>query len=145
MTRMLVREPSHWWGTNLDAPDPVELARFYHRLLGWPIVHEKPDYAIVSPPDSNTYLAFQKGAGYERPTWPNAAGRQQMMMHLDLEVGDLEESVARAVAEGATVAEFQPQQTVRVLLDPAGHPFCLYVDAPVVDPPAVDASDVDEG
>ena len=29
---------------------------------------------------------------------------------------------------GATVAEFQPQDNVRVLLDPAGHPFCLYVD-----------------
>jgi hypothetical protein len=25
------------------------------------------------------------------------------------------------------VAGFQPQDHVRVLLDPAGHPFCLYV------------------
>jgi Glyoxalase-like domain len=24
-------------------------------------------------------------------------------------------------------AEFQPQEDVRVYLDPAGHPFCLYV------------------
>ena len=28
---------------------------------------------------------------------------------------------------GATLAEFQPQDEVRVLFDPAGHPFCLYV------------------
>ena len=25
-------------------------------------------------------------------------------------------------------AGYQPQQTVRVMLDPAGHPFCLYLD-----------------
>ena len=29
---------------------------------------------------------------------------------------------------GATLAEFQPQDDVRVMLDPAGHPFCLYLD-----------------
>ena len=49
-------------------------------------------------------------------------------MHLDLEVGDLEGAVAHAVETGATVADHQPQKDVRVLLDPAGHPFCLYVD-----------------
>jgi hypothetical protein len=34
--------------------------------------------------------------------------------------------VEHAVSLGATVAEFQPQDDVRVMLDPAGHPFCLY-------------------
>jgi catechol 2,3-dioxygenase-like lactoylglutathione lyase family enzyme len=28
---------------------------------------------------------------------------------------------------GPTLAEYQPQDDVRVLLDPAGHPFCLYL------------------
>lgn len=27
-----------------------------------------------------------------------------------------------------TLAQFQPQDDVRVYLDPAGHPFCLFVD-----------------
>jgi hypothetical protein len=45
------------------------------------------------------------------------------MMHFDIEVEDLDEAVADAVARGARVAEFQPQDNVRVLLDPAGHPF----------------------
>ena len=125
---MLVREPSHWWGTILDAPDPVDLARFYHRLLGWPIVKEGPNWCVVSKEGTTTYLGFQRAEGYQRPAWPNVEGRQQMMMHLDIEVGDLEESVRAAVAEGATLAGFQPQEKVRVLLDPAGHPFCLYVD-----------------
>ena len=43
-------------------------------------------------------------------------------------MGDLEAAVADAVALGATVATAQPQEHVRVLLDPAGHPFCLIVE-----------------
>ena len=50
-------------------------------------------------------------------------------MHLEIEVDDLEASVAHAVAQGATLAGFQPQEDVRVCLDPAGHPFCLYLDS----------------
>jgi hypothetical protein len=30
-----------------------------------------------------------------------------------------------AVAAGAVLADYQPQDDVRVYLDPAGHPFCL--------------------
>ncbi|CAN5836641.1 hypothetical protein BH24ACT6_BH24ACT6_16980 [soil metagenome] len=36
--------------------------------------------------------------------------------------------VFAAMALGATLAEHQPQANVRVLLDPAGHPFCLCLD-----------------
>ena len=50
-----------------------------------------------------------------------------MQLHLDIEVDDLDAGVAAAVALGATVAEFQPQDDVRVCLDPAGHPFCLFL------------------
>lgn len=49
-----------------------------------------------------------------------------MMLHLDFEVTDLEGEVSRALSLGATLAKSQPQENVRVLLDPAGHPFCLY-------------------
>ena len=45
-----------------------------------------------------------------------------------VEVDDLEQAVAYAVEVGAEQAEYQPQETVRVMLDPAGHPFCLYTD-----------------
>ena len=50
-----------------------------------------------------------------------------MMMHLEIEVDDLAAGVTHAVAEGATLAEYQPQHDVRVCLDPAGHPFCLWI------------------
>jgi hypothetical protein len=49
-----------------------------------------------------------------------------MMMHLDIEVDDLDAAGKHATACGATLAEYQPQQDVRVYLDPAGHPFCLW-------------------
>jgi hypothetical protein len=50
-----------------------------------------------------------------------------MMMHLEIQVDDLGAGVAHAVAQGATLAAFQPQEEVRVCLDPAGHPFCLFL------------------
>ena len=40
---------------------------------------------------------------------------------------DLAEETVRAVEQGARLAVHQPQEDVRVLFDPAGHPFCLWV------------------
>jgi hypothetical protein len=50
------------------------------------------------------------------------------MMHFDFQVGDLDSAVSEAVDLGARPASAQPQENVRVLLDPAGHPFCLCFD-----------------
>jgi catechol 2,3-dioxygenase-like lactoylglutathione lyase family enzyme len=113
--------------TVLDAPDPRELAGFYQRLLGWPVGKDEPDWVTLVPPDGSSGLSFQREPVYERPTWPAVRGRQQMMLHLDIEVDDLEAAGAHAVAAGAALAEFQPQEDVRVYLDPVGHPFCLWV------------------
>lgn len=117
-----------WWGTAIEAPDPGALAKFYSRLLGWPIGHEEPGTAIIAAPQGSSYLVFQQATGYRAPTWPPVDGEQRPMMHLDFQVGDLDSAVADAVALGATVAPAQPQENVRVLLDPAGHPFCLCRD-----------------
>ena len=67
---------------------------------------------------------FQQATGYRAPVWPPVEGEQRPMMHFDFQVGDLDSAVAEAVALGASLAAAQPQQNVRVLLDPAGHPFC---------------------
>ena len=48
--------------------------------------------------------------------------------HLDLAVEDLDAGVTRCVEFGALLAEPQPGQTWRVLLD-RGHPFCLTLAA----------------
>lgn len=111
----------------LDAPDPRELARFYSRLLGWPVGRDEPDWASVRAPGGGAGLSFQLEKAYVRPTWPAGPGDQQMQVHLDIEVDDLEAAAAHAVAAGAVLAEHQPQDDVRVYLDPVGHPFCLWV------------------
>jgi predicted enzyme related to lactoylglutathione lyase len=122
------RTGTDWWGVVLDAPDALELASFYVSVLGWPIAKQEDAFAAIAVPGTSSYLAFQTSEGYERPVWPNAEGRQQMMMHIDVAVDDLTAAVEQAVELGASVAEFQPQDDVRVLYDPAGHPFCLYLD-----------------
>ena len=111
----------------LGAPDPRELARFYSRLLGWPVGRDEPDWATVRPPNGGAGLSFQLEADHVRPSWPAEPGDQQMQVHLDIEVDDLEAAGAQAAAAGAVLAEYQPQDDVRVYLDPAGHPFCLWV------------------
>ena len=117
---------SLYWGAVLDAPDPQELARFYARLLDWPIHDDTPTWATIKPDDGVAYIGFHASPTYVRPTWPPVEGQQQMMLHLDVETDDLEAAVAHAVEMGATPAAHQPQEKVRVMLDPAGHPFCLY-------------------
>jgi len=119
---------SDWWGIVLEAPDAPALSWFYADLLGWEIAKNDPEFSTIGPPDGVAYLAFQTAPDYVRPVWPFREGSQQMMMHLDFEVSDLGAAVAHALELGAQDAEHQPQTSVRVLLDPAGHPFCLYVD-----------------
>jgi len=122
------RSRTDWWGVVLEAPDGAALAGFYARLFGWPIAKQVDSEAAIAVPGTSSYLAFQSSPDYVAPVWPAVEGRQQMMMHIDIAVDDLAAAVADAVSLGATAAEFQPQEDVRVLLDPAGHPFCLYLD-----------------
>jgi len=125
---MAVTATNLWWGTSLEAPDPSALATFYTRLLDWPIVHSEPGTAILKPPQDNVYMVIQQADGYVPPVWPPTPGAQRAMMHLDIQVVDLDVAVADAVAIGARLADFQPQDHVRVMFDPAGHPFCLCRD-----------------
>jgi catechol 2,3-dioxygenase-like lactoylglutathione lyase family enzyme len=114
-------------GTNIDAPDANALADFYRRLLSWETMTEEPGWVVLRAPGGGHTLNFQTEQRYTLPVWPAGAGDQQMMMHLEIAVDDLRVAVTYAVAQGATLAGFQPQDDVRVCLDPAGHPFCLYL------------------
>ncbi|MER5479570.1 VOC family protein [Streptomyces sp. NPDC002734] len=125
---MRSRTGGMWWGTTVEAPDPGGLAAFYAELLDWRIVHEEPGTSVVAVSPQGPFLVFQQAEGYRPPVWPPSDGDQRPMMHLDFQVGDLDSAVAEAVALGATVARFQPRENVRVLFDPAGHPFCLCRD-----------------
>jgi hypothetical protein len=53
-----------------------------------------------------------------------------MQIHLDIWVEDLTAGVAWATACGAVEADQQPSNRdpnrLRIMVDPAGHPFCLW-------------------
>lgn len=99
---MRSRTAGMWWGTAIETPDPSGLAKFYSDLLGWPIGHQEPGTAVLAAPEGSIFVDFQ--------------------------VGDLDSAVTEALALGAAMATVQPHENVRVLLDPAGHPFCLCRD-----------------
>ena len=105
----------------LDCADPEASAAFWSALLGWDIAHSTHDYAMLTGPAHA--LGFGRVEGYEAPGWPNEHGSKQF--HFDLAVEDLDVAEQAAVALGASKPADQPGATWRVLLDPAGHPFCL--------------------
>lgn len=110
--------------TSIDCPDPVALADFYSALLGMRRFAELPDGSLIAITDGAQTLAMMRVSDYVAPTWPEQGQLQQM--HLDVSVHDLDAAVERAVALGARQAEHQAQPAMwRVLIDPAGHPFCL--------------------
>ncbi|SDO54173.1 hypothetical protein SAMN04515671_1271 [Nakamurella panacisegetis] len=117
------------WGVVLGSPDPVALASFYERLLDWERRSGEDPTWVTSGPrgsDARPGLSFQLEENHVPPAWPAEPGEQQMQIHLDILVDDLDAAGEKATALGATLAGFQPQEDVRVYLDPAGHPFCLF-------------------
>ena len=115
-------------------PDPRGLADFYANLLGGEVSATEPappggpeaaGWAQVRMP--HLTLNFEYEEQWARPVWPAQAGRQTATQHLDLRVDDLEAATDWATRCGATLADTQPQDDVRVLIDPAGHPFCLFL------------------
>ena len=114
-------------GVTLNSPNPPELARFYANLLGWEVTVDEGGWVQLPNPEGGIGLNFHIEDHYQRPVWPSQPGEQIMQMHLEVQVDDLEAGCAHAQACGATLAGYQPQDDVRVHLDPDGHPFCIYV------------------
>ncbi|MGB2694675.1 MAG: VOC family protein [Dehalococcoidia bacterium] len=113
---------------NMDCADAEAMANFYGRLLGWEVTYRDHDYVAMRAPSGGTGLSFQEETWYQPPVWPERPGEQTKMIHLDIKVDDLDAALAHALAAGARLAEYQPRSDLRILLDPAGHPFCLCVE-----------------
>lgn len=113
----------------VDCKDPHELAKFYAALLKWEFTNLDEEYACVYAPGTNQgsypFILFQRNPEYIPPVWPDKPEAQQQMAHIDFVVNDLETAVEYAIHCGATIAEEQFSDQWRVMLDPAGHPFCL--------------------
>lgn len=110
----------------LDGPDARALAAFYGALLGWEPTSVEPDWVLMRDPAGGVGLSFQAEAGYVAPVWPEAPDAPQKMIHLDVWVDDLDAAVDHALAAGGRLAPHQPRDDLRVVLDPAGHPLCLF-------------------
>jgi len=118
----------------ISCPEPRALADFYARLLGAEVTASEPAGPGEPPEAGWAQIAagalrvnFEYERCWTRPVWRARDGRQTATQHLDIEVDDLEAATGWALACGATPASVQPQEDVRVLVDPAGHPFCLFV------------------
>jgi hypothetical protein len=107
---------------SLDCADPAPLGAFWAALLGGEIVVERDDIVVVGL--DHLLLTAMRVQHHIPPTWPVGAVPKQC--HVDLAVDDLDEAERRAVELGAALVEPQPDpESHRVLLDPAGHPFCV--------------------
>lgn len=124
----------------IDCRDAHEMARFYGQLLGWEPTFTEPNWVLMRNPAGGTGLSFQADPAYEPPTWPEAQGNQQKMMHLDVRVtpangqspeeagqAALDATANHAIAAGGRLADHQPRADLRIILDPAGHPLCLFL------------------
>jgi predicted enzyme related to lactoylglutathione lyase len=120
-----------WTRVTLDCFDAEALAMFYADVFGWEInARDGTGWVQVRDPSGGVGLNFQADDAYEPPTWPEESGEQAKMMHFELLVDDVQAAVDFAVRAGGREAPHQPadrdQARIRVMLDPAGHPFCLF-------------------
>lgn len=109
----------------LDCADADALADFYAALLGWTKDCTNPEWISVSDNRQMPYLLFQQTEDYAPPHWPHDKGDQQQMAHMDFVVNDIEAAIAHTVGLGGSIAPEQFSNEWQVMLDPAGHPFCL--------------------
>ena len=110
----------------LDSDNAEALSEFYTSLLGWTrIPYQSGDEWIVVVKDNSLALVFQQVDNYKRPTWPCTSDQQQQMMHLDFYVDDPDAAIEHAISCGAVLSDIQQGDFWKVLLDPAGHPFCI--------------------
>lgn len=106
-------------GVSLDCADPTELGSFYQQLLGGEILWSTADSVGVQA--ANVVLVAQRVTPYVPPEWPGAS-----VVHLDLAATpDLATATTSAIQLGARLVQPQYDPRWNVLVDPAGHPFCI--------------------
>jgi catechol 2,3-dioxygenase-like lactoylglutathione lyase family enzyme len=107
----------------LDCADPLLLAAFYAQATGLPIDDRSTEEFAGLRRDDGFFVGFQRVADHQRPSWPDSTPQQT---HLDFDVDDLDLAEVALLERGASKPQFQPGgDRWRVLVDPAGHPFCI--------------------
>lgn len=116
-------------GVAIDCADVGPVARFYEDLLDFEVGDfDPPRWAQLWDPKGGVHLNIQGDPTYAPPTWPEQEGAQAKMLHFEI---DIDAAVAKAIEAGGTEARWQPPDRdptrIRIVLDPAGHPLCLFV------------------
>lgn len=122
-----------WTTITLDCSDADALGAFYSQVFGWKVTARGgTDWVQLRNPAGGIGLNLQAEDAYEPPVWPERPGHQAKMMHFEVLVDDLEAAVHLVVRSGGSQAADQPadrdRARIRIMLDPAGHPLCLFVD-----------------
>jgi catechol 2,3-dioxygenase-like lactoylglutathione lyase family enzyme len=121
-----------WVGLAIDCQDVAPVARFYEQLLGFRIGdYAPPHWAQLHDPNGGVHLNIQGDDSYLPPVWPDQPGAQGKMLHLEVLVDNLDAAIKTALDAGGVEAPWQPpdrnSSRIRIMLDPAGHPLCLFV------------------
>lgn len=108
----------------IDCPDPAPMAAFYARALGGTITLQDDTGAQVRLGDGQLLL-FRRVVEYRPPTWPSP--QVPLQFHFEYYVDQVNLAEIQLQQLGATTAEFQDKDDpdLTVMLDPAGHPFCI--------------------
>jgi catechol 2,3-dioxygenase-like lactoylglutathione lyase family enzyme len=116
------------------------MLNFYQQLLGFEVRagcgepsecdHTDGHWVALRDPEGGVAINIQTEHWYAPPVWPEQPNGLTKMLHFEIRVDDVEAAVAYAVTIGAREAPQQPEDrdpaALRVMLDPAGHPFCLW-------------------
>ena len=108
----------------IDCGDPVQMAAFYAAAFAAEVSHADDTGAWIHI-GADLLVVVRTVADYRPPTWPD--NEVPLQMHFETWADDLDEAEMRLRELGATTPEFQPLRDHGnlVMLDPAGHPFCI--------------------
>jgi hypothetical protein len=112
-----------WIALTIDCADVKALAEFYVAGLGAEIRHRSDDVTFLEL--QGLPINLREVGAYRPPTWPSSD--VPMHTHFEIVVHDPDNAAARLHQFGARLADYQDPQdsNLIVMLDPAGHPFCL--------------------
>jgi hypothetical protein len=112
-----------WSAMTVDCPEPDVMADFYAALLGGTVTRRIAGEANVDA--GGKLINFRATRDYRPPTWPSP--EVPMHAHFEYVVEDPQAAAQQLLPLGASLAVHQDPDNpnLLVMLDPAGHPFCL--------------------
>jgi catechol 2,3-dioxygenase-like lactoylglutathione lyase family enzyme len=121
-----------WYSVVVDCNDVPAQGRWWAEALGWTLVHDTPDEAVIVPPHALTsgdrIPVMQRGPGLVFVPVPEGKTAKNRL-HIDLAPpagDDKAAEVGRLVGLGATRVDVGQQDVPWVVLaDPEGNEFCV--------------------